>query len=67
MTRRYAGQSAQALVHQRQLLEAKRLLVYSSMTLSQIADALQFSEPAYFSRFFKRLTGQTPSAFRQQR
>lgn len=67
MTRRYAGQSAQALVHQRQLLEAKRLLVYSSMTLSQIADALQFSEPAYFSRFFKRLTGLTPSAFRQQR
>ncbi|SDI33560.1 AraC family transcriptional regulator, transcriptional activator of pobA [Pseudomonas flavescens] len=67
MTRRYAGQSAQALIHQRQLLEAKRLLVYSSMTLGQIADALQFSEPAYFSRFFKRLTGLTPSAFRRQR
>jgi len=53
-------------LHQRLLLEAKRELVYTSMTISQISDQLGFSEPAYFSRFFKRMTGQSPKDFRQQ-
>jgi AraC family transcriptional activator of pobA len=35
------------------------------MTISQISDQLGFSEPAYFSRFFKRMTGRSPKDFRQ--
>jgi len=53
-------------LHQRLLLEAKRELVYTSMTISQISDQLGFSEPAYFSRFFKRMTGRSLKEFRQQ-
>lgn len=60
-----AGSSALHLLHERLLLEAKRLLTYTNMTISQVADELGFSEPAYFTRFFKRLTGETPKAFRQ--
>lgn len=66
LCRRLAGQPALALINQRLLLEAKRCLVYTTMNVSQIADSLGFSEPAYFSRFFKRLTAVTPSAFRRQ-
>jgi AraC family transcriptional activator of pobA len=48
------------------LLEAKRSLIYTSMTVAQVADALGFADPAYFSRFFKRLSGLSPSDFRDQ-
>ncbi|HVW52108.1 MAG TPA: helix-turn-helix domain-containing protein [Trinickia sp.] len=64
---RLVGQSALSIVHQRLLLEAKRNLVYTTLNVSQIADLLGFSEPAYFTRFFKRLTGSAPNAFRKRR
>jgi len=49
------------------LLEAKRDLVYTTMTIGQVSDRLGFSDPAYFSRFLKRGTGQSPKQFRVQR
>ena len=61
------GQSALQLMHQRLLLEAKRTLIYTTMPVAQIADNLGFADPAYFSRFFKRMTGMTANTFRQQR
>jgi AraC family transcriptional activator of pobA len=67
LCRRLAGQSALQMINQRLLLEAKRCLVYTAMTINQVSDSLGFSEPAYFSRFFKRGTGQSPKAFRVQR
>lgn len=67
LCRRLAGQSALQLINQRLLLEAKRSLVYTAMTVNQISDSLGFSEPAYFSRFFKRGCGLTPKTFRLQR
>lgn len=54
------------LVHERLLLEAQRYLYYSAQRVSEIAYQLGFSDPAYFSRFFRRMTGLTPKAFRQQ-
>lgn len=67
LCRRLAGQSGLQLVHQRLLLEAKRNLVYTSMTIAQVADSLGFSEAAYFSRAFRRWTGISPKDFRGQR
>lgn len=61
------GQTALQLMHQRLLLEAKRTLIYTTMPVAQIADTLGFADPAYFSRFFKRMTGVTANTFRQQR
>lgn len=58
------AQTALQFIHQRLLLEAKRKLLYTMMTMAYISDSLGFSEPAYFSRFFKRMTGTTPNAFR---
>ena len=62
--RRVAGRSAQAVLHARILLEAKRSLVYTSMTVGEVAYSLGFTDPAYFSRFFARRAGVSPQAFR---
>lgn len=61
------GHSALAVQHARLLLEAQRDLAYTSMSIKQIALELGFSDAAYFTRFFQRLAGRTPSAWRAAR
>ncbi len=62
--RQLTGDSALALIHARMGLEARRYLMYTSMPVRDVSDALGFSDPAYFTRFFKRQTGIAPIAFR---
>lgn len=62
--RRVAGQSSKRLVHERLLQESKRLLIFSSHSVAEIAELLGFKDPAYFSRFFSRMAGRPPGAFR---
>lgn len=64
LCRQIAGRSALQLLHERLLLEAKRQLTYTNMTIGQVSDSLGFSEPAYFTRFFKRNTAFSPREFR---
>lgn len=54
------------VIHQRLLLEAKRLLTYSDQTSKQIADELGFEDAAHFSKFFKKMVGLSPSDLRNQ-
>ncbi|WP_074489176.1 AraC family transcriptional regulator [Mucilaginibacter polytrichastri] len=54
------------LIHDRIILEAKRLIIHSESTIKEIAYDLGFSDRPYFSRFFKKQTGQTPDAFQKQ-
>jgi len=60
------GRSASALVQERVVLEAKRRLVYTSMSVSEIAYSLGFADPAHFTKFFANGTGETPSSFRAE-
>ncbi|MFB5675811.1 helix-turn-helix domain-containing protein [Paenibacillus terreus] len=60
------GKSAGEVLRERQLLEAKRLLRYSSSTVDEIAHHLGFHDPSYFGRLFKKNVGLSPTAFRRQ-
>ncbi|KEA65785.1 Transcriptional regulator, AraC family [Marinobacterium lacunae] len=62
-----SGKNVSELLHDRLTLEAQRMLIYSSVPVSLIAYDLGFADPAYFSRFFKRRTGVSPSNFRELR
>ncbi len=54
------------IIKDRILLEAKRLLTYSSMNVKEIAYDLGYEDPAYFNRLFASKTGDTPVAFRKK-
>lgn len=57
--------SASSLIQNRILLEAKRLLKVSEMSVKDIVYDLGFYDHASFSRFFKSNTGMTPSQFKE--
>ena len=59
------GQLALELVQERLTREACRHLTYIAAPISRLAWELGFEDPAYFCRFFKRQTGQTPRDFRR--
>jgi AraC family transcriptional activator of pobA len=52
------------LIHARLIVEAKRNLIFGDTSVEQIAFALGFADAPYFTRFFRRETGQSPSQFR---
>ena len=58
------GRSPGALIRNEVVLEAKRLLVHSALTVAEIGYRLNFEDPSYFARFFKREAGMSPTLFR---
>ncbi len=58
--------SAGELIRDRIILEAKRMLVNFKLSVSAIAEMLNYYDSSYFVKFFKKNTGLTPEAFRKQ-
>lgn len=65
LARAFTGHSVQSLVARRVLEAARRDLVFTPTPVQAIAYSLGFSDPAYFNRFFRRMTGTTPGEFRR--
>lgn len=53
------------LINEHIILEARRLIMATPSQINQIADMLGYEDPSYFIRFFKKHTGFSPEAFRQ--
>lgn len=64
LCREVLGVSSLDVINARIVHEAQRDLVYTTTTIKQLAAALGFEDEAYFSRFFRKQTGQTPKEFR---
>jgi AraC-like DNA-binding protein len=45
--------------------KVKELLIYNELSLSEIADVLNYSNVAHLSNQFKKITGYTPTSFKQ--
>lgn len=64
--KRLTGKSVSQIIQDRLTLEAKRLLHLTDMTVKQIGYELGFDDPTYFSRFFKKQTGQSATEFQEE-
>ena len=59
------GKTASGSIADMLVQEAKAVLKYTEASVSEIAYQLNFSEPAAFNRFFKKMTGETPLLYRK--
>jgi AraC-like DNA-binding protein len=64
VVKKQSGKPAIVHIHERIMVEAKRLLFHSDLAIKEIAFRLGFEDASYFNRFFKRMAQQTPVAFR---
>jgi AraC-like DNA-binding protein len=60
------GKSPCDFVEERIVLEAKKMLGETSLSISEICYRLTFHEPTNFTKFFKAMTGVTPSQYRKK-
>lgn len=63
--RRHFGMTTKQYLSGRILDEAEQLLTYTSLTVAEIAERLNFESASYFVRFFRKATGKTPGQFRK--
>jgi AraC-like DNA-binding protein len=63
--REFTSLSAKQFIDQWLVLEIKRQLASSGLSIKEIAHQAGFSEPTNLVKFFKQRTGQTPASFRQ--
>jgi AraC-like DNA-binding protein/mannose-6-phosphate isomerase-like protein (cupin superfamily) len=58
------GKTSSQIIKAKQVLEIKRLLVHTNLSVTEIAGRLNFPDQSYFTRFFKRVTGISPLQYR---
>lgn len=66
IVRRVSGRTVVDYINQLLMMEASHLLTATTLSVSQIADRLHFADTPSFSKFFSRLTGQSPREYRTQ-
>jgi len=64
-TKSLLGKAPLLVLHERLLLEAKSMLMFTRLSNKEIAFTLGFEDPAYFGRFFKKHTGHSPEQMRK--
>lgn len=67
VTKEFIGSTAKVYILMKVIQEAKNLLKYSSFSVAQISIELNFKEPSYFVRLFRKYVGMTPRQFRDQK
>jgi len=63
MTKETLNKTISELIFERIILEAKRMILFSKYSVSEISIELGYIDTSYFSRLFKNKTGQTPLEF----
>ena len=66
VSKRFTGKTAKAYIDDYIVLEAKRFLTYTNMSVKEVSYLCGFDEPTNFSKYFKNIVGITPKKFMQK-
>lgn len=66
VVRQFTGKTSTQIIKLKQIQEIKRLLLHTSLNVTEIANQLNFEDQSYFSKFFKRESGLTPLEYRSK-
>ncbi|WP_298426347.1 AraC family transcriptional regulator [uncultured Kordia sp.] len=66
ITKKMAEKSASQIITDRVILQAKRLLKFTSLQIGEIAFRIGFEDPSYFVKYFKRQVGSAPNHYRNE-
>ena len=66
LTQKHLGKTVTGLIHDRIILETHRELAFTTKAVKTIAFEMGYDDPSYFCRFFRRLTSESPAAFRKR-
>lgn len=66
VTKEVTGKTASEVIRARRVLEAKRLLTFSDLSVTEIASELNYFDSSYFAKLFKAETNTTPAAFKRE-
>ena len=66
LSKLHTGKTAQNVIFGLVASEAKRLFQYEKITVKEVAYKLGFSDPSYFSNFFKKQTKQSPKTYKEK-
>ncbi len=61
-----SGRNASKLIDEAVVYEAKRLLKYSGLSIGEISDNLNFTSQSFFGKYFKHITGMSPTEFQRK-
>ena len=64
ITRQFVGRTAKHLIEDRLILEARRLLTFTNLSVKEIAHRLGYKDPSHFSKIFKKKTQTTPQDYK---
>lgn len=64
LCKKTVGKTPSEMLMERIILEAKRLVIHSDMSIRSISEALNYNDNSYFIRIFKKVCNQTPEQFR---
>ncbi|WP_159519149.1 AraC family transcriptional regulator [Sunxiuqinia indica] len=62
----YTGKTSSQIIKAKQVMEIKRLLVHTSLSVAEIANQFSFEDQSYFTKFFKRESGFSPLQYRSE-
>ncbi len=65
IVKKYFNKTTKQLIEERIILETKRHLIHSDISIKEISYLVGFSDPTNFNKFFKKNTDKTPAEFRE--
>jgi AraC family transcriptional regulator, transcriptional activator of pobA len=66
LVKQITGKTTNEILQEKNILEIKRQLLYTNLTVTEIAAQMNFADQSYLTKYFKKCTGQTPVQYRTE-